>query len=869
MKFAFLVHPLTANSGALLGYLNQDGMQGQWGTDPLALCQTLHRGMQASRRAAREQVTAPRIIDELGDLYSATGGDAEGVLIEIPMDSVSILEQPDRAVAYIEQAAELAIDWGARLIGLGSMTGIVGGRGTHLAERVPVAVTTGNSLTVYAAYRNLLRACAEFEIDLARETVAIVGVPGSIASALAGLVQPLCGRLILVGRQASGPARKLAQDLGAELVTEVSLALSQARVVISATSTGGCIEQTALLPGSVVIDVGVPTDVQGTGPERGDVLFLSGGLTRLPDNCRGTRSKVVWFQQGLIPSCLGETMLLAMEGREECLSLGRVLDLDAIREIGKTAERAGFDFTKLVSFGRSLDDSQMTRFLKVCARRRTPKPGRSPALPQPADLAGEAAARHGRHINPVMIAAGKRSGFVKTFVRGEGMYLWDADGRRYLDYVGGFGSVNLGHNHPAVSQACVAALAAQAPGFAQSAVNPYAAALARELASVSPAGLEMTFFCNSGAEANEAALKLARAATGRAGLLACETSYHGKTLGTLSVTGNAEYRKPFGPLVPESELVPFGDISALARALSTRKFAAFLVEPLQAEGGMNVPPAGYLHEAEALCRAAGTLLIVDEVQTGMGRTGALFASERAGISPDILTLAKSLGGGVMPLGAMLCRREHWLKAYGTLQSFALHTSTFSGGSLACAAGLASLRATIDEELAARAEERGAQLMSGLRAIAAEYPGMIRDVRGSGLLVGIEFQKLPPALVGHWKGIDQSGMAQYIVPNSDRMIEAIPVLFTMQALLDHYGIYTQVARSNPFVLRVQPPLVVSAEQIDEFLHAVEEICDQMVESNRLVEGMLAKTITGQHDAGQRGGGGTTESRISNPEGLMVQ
>jgi 3-acetyloctanal aminotransferase len=847
MKFAFLVHPLTEDSGRLTRYAFNAAFQAEWGNDPLALTEVLQQVIRHVPKQSPEAAPEPRIFDELAGLRTPDGRTAEGVLIEIPMDARAILEHQDRALEFISRAADMAIDFGARIIGLGSMTGVIGSRGEHLASKCPVAVTTGNSLTSYAALKNVLRAAAEFDIDLTSETVAVVGVPGSIASAMAGLLKPLCREILLVARQASLPARKLAEELGSELVLDLDSALDRAGMVVTATSAGNCIDQARLRPGSVVVDIGVPTDVRGTAPERADVLILSGGLVRLPETCR-TNSKMVWLQQGFIPSCLGETIVLALDERQENYSLGRHLDLGAIRRIGATAEEMGFDFSKLVSFGRMLDDSQVSRFLKVRHRGQ----GRLPVAttnPSPEELAPLARERHARHINPVLIAAGTRSGCVRTFVRGDGMYLWDEAGRRYLDFVGGFGSVNLGHNPPLVADAITAALREQAPGFAQSAVNPYTASLARELVRHTPPGLEMVFFCNSGSEANEAALKLARAATGRPGFLSCDGSYHGKTIGSLSVTSSTEYRKPFGPLMPGCELVPYGDVAALERELSTRRYAAFLVEPLQAEGGMNVPPEGYFHEVQRICRATGTLLVVDEVQTGMGRTGSLFASDRLGIAPEVMTLAKSLGGGLMPVGAMICRRDLWLQAYGTVQSFALHTSTFSGGSLACAAGLAALRETVAQGLPERAAERGERLRAGLNALCRDS-GLLKEARGVGLLCGLEFKKLPASLVAHWKNADPSGLANFVMPNSDRLIESIPVLHTMRVLLDEFGIYTQVARSNPFVMRLQPPLIVTDEQIDEVVEAIGRVTGQLDASNRLIEGMISKTVMGQHDGAQR-------------------
>jgi acetylornithine/succinyldiaminopimelate/putrescine aminotransferase/predicted amino acid dehydrogenase len=847
MKFAFLVHPISADTAALLQFDQSGSLRNSWGVDPLAMCANLHQAVNEARRGAEmEGEPQPRVIDEFLNMQSPLGGMAEGRLIQIPMDALAILEDPDRALGYMEQAVEMAVEWGAKIVGLGSMTGVVGGRGTYLAERSPIAITTGNSLTVYSALQNLYQAATQFDIDLSREVVAVVGVPGSIASAVASLLAPQCERLILVGRNSSGPARKLAEQLGADLCLDIPQALREARIIVTATSTGSCIDQTWLQPGSLVIDVGVPTDVQGTEAIRNDVLMLTGGLIRLPQTMP-LDSKFLWFQHGMVPSCLGETTVLALENRAECLSLGRTLDLDTIQSIGSVARAHGFDFSKLYSFGHPLDQSAIVRFQKARSRLRGNRRGQLP--PSAEDLAPRAAETYARHVNPVMVALGKSSDFVKTFVRGEGAYLYDAAGKRYLDFVAGFGSLNLGHNHPTVVSAVQEALRTQAPGFAQSAVNPYAAALSKELVALAPASLEMAFFANSGTEANEAALKLARIATGRTGVLFCERSYHGKSLGSLSVTGNPEYRRPFGPLVPECESIPYGDYNALDRALSTRRFAAFIVEPLQAEGGMNVPPPGYLREAQAICRTTGTLLIVDEVQTGLGRTGTMFAVEREGVDPDVMTLAKSLGGGLMPIGAMLARRDLWMKSYGTLQTFSLHTSTFGGGSLACAAGLAALETIVDEDLAANAAARGEELYRGLNAL-CQRVRCLKEVRGRGLLLGLEFQQLAPHIKAHWRAIDQSGLTGYLIPNLDKMVDSIHVMHAMQTLLHAHSVYTQVARSNPQLLRIQPPLNITAEQVQQFLSAIEATCEEIDYSTSLIDGMIAKTGIGQHNASDR-------------------
>jgi 3-acetyloctanal aminotransferase len=870
MKFGFLIHPLTNETKNLMQLDASGVLRDNWGGNILQFCLDLHRSTDALKQAiALGPIPEARMVDQLAGLTAPSGAHADGRLYEIPMDARSILDDPGQAIEYMEQAVDLAAQWGAQVVGLGSMTGIVGGQGEHLASRGPVAVTTGNSLTVYAALQSLLIACAETDIDLRRETVAVVGIPGSIAAAAARWLAPRCRRLLLVGRRQSPRAARLAAELSAEFLVEIPQALSRSRVVVSATSTGDCIDPGLLLPGSVVVDVAVPTDVMTPTVPRDDVLLLSGGLARVPD-MMPRDSMFLGFYQGVVPCCLGETMVLALEERAECFSVGRDLSLERIEEIGLLARKHGFDFSGLFSFGQKLGPSALARFRKAVARGRGdgecrrdaacsglhPGGARPECLPDNgacanakagppstetiAQLATRASQLHERYVNPVLVALGFKNGFIKTFVRGQGNALWDADGKAYLDFVAGFGSVNLGHNHPAVVRAVRAALDEQAPGFTPSAINPLAANLAEQLVAVAPPGLEMVFFCNSGTEAVEAGLKLARAATNRPGLLSCERSFHGKSLGSLSVTGNGNYQRPFGPLLPECQTIPFGDATALERALYSRRFAAFIVEPIQGEGGMIVPPAGYLRAAQELCRAAGTLLIVDEVQTGLGRTGTLFAIDNEGVEPDILALAKSLGGGVAPLGAMLCRRDLWMKAYGTAQTFALHTSTFGGGSLACAAGLAALRVLRDEELCANARARGQQLRDGLQDL-ADRCDLVRGVRGRGLMLGLEFQPMPDTMVAHFKGMDASGSTALLVPNLDDLIHSIPGLYAMQIMLQAHGIYTQVARSNPRVLRVQPPLTVTEDEVRRFLEALESTCNELHFLNQTVDSVIRKSV----------------------------
>jgi acetylornithine/succinyldiaminopimelate/putrescine aminotransferase len=549
-------------------------------------------------------------------------------------------------------------------------------------------------------------------------------------------------------------------------------------------------------------------------------------------------------------------MVLALANRGESFSIGRDLGLGKVGEIGRLAETHGFTFSEALAGSLPLSPEARSQFLKILSRARPARSQRPRSHSGQArggvvgeqdrgddiDLAGlaqHAAERHGRHINPVLIGLGGPSGLTRTFVRGEGAELFDETGRAYLDFVSGYGALNLGHNHPEVVAALASALSQHAPGFSPSSVNPLSAALAEQLVAITPRGLEIVFFTNSGAESIEAALKLARGATGRSGLLSCLGSFHGKTLGALSVTGNRTYREPFGPLVPDCRAIPYGDCKALELALATHSYAAFVVEPIQGEGGMVTPPPGYLSEAERLCRQSRTLLIVDEVQTGLGRTGPLFAIERDGIEPDMITLAKSLGGGLMPLGAMITRRDLWLKAYGSYQSFALHSSTFSGGSLACAAGLATLRVLREGSVLSHAASRGIQLRDGLESIARAFP-ILRSVRGHGLMLGLEFHELSPAIVANFKGFSQSGENWWLVPGHDDLLRTIPALYVQSALLHDHAMYTQVTRSNPRVLRIQPPLIVSAAQVERFLGALRSTCAQWALLAGSAESILSKS-----------------------------
>lgn len=386
------------------------------------------------------------------------------------------------------------------------------------------------------------------------------------------------------------------------------------------------------------------------------------------------------------------------------------------------------------------------------------------------------------HVNPYLARLMSFAGF-GTEVKGEGAILWDHEGREFLDFLGGYGVFSLGHRHPKVVQAVKDQLDLM-PLSGKTFFGSKQAGLAQKLAQASPKGLDYTFFCNSGAEAVEAALKFARAATGRTEFVSTIGGYHGKTLGALSVTGREKYQKAFAPLVPGAVFVPYGDLDALRQQV-TKKTAAVILEPLQGEGGIHVPPVGYLTEARRLCTEQGALLILDEVQTGLGRTGTLFACEEEGVMPDLMPLAKALGGGVMPIGACMGTEAVWEKVFS--QNPLAHTSTFGGNPLACAAGIAALEVTLEENLSERAKSLGERIMGGLQGAC---PEMVAEVRGKGLMIGVEFSR-------------------------DEVGELVIAQMVKRGLIAAYTL------NNPKVIRLEPPLIITEEQADKAVEIVKE------------------------------------------------
>ncbi len=399
-------------------------------------------------------------------------------------------------------------------------------------------------------------------------------------------------------------------------------------------------------------------------------------------------------------------------------------------------------------------------------------------------------------------------GFDRAFVKGDGVEVYDEDGQMYLDFLGGYGSLVFGHNPKQILHSVEKV--SDRPIFLQTQVSPMQAALAHDLAEITPGDLEVSFFCNSGTEAVESALKLARGASGNGAFVYCTGAFHGKTLGALSVGGREKYKKPFAPLLSGTVEIPFGDAAALENVLKSQKVAAFILEPIQGEGGVIVYPEGYLRQARDLTAKYGALLIADEVQTGFGRTGRMFACDHEGIVPDILCLAKALGGGVMPVGATVATRQVWDKAYGGLNKAVLHTSTFGGGTRACAAALATIEKVVHDGLAKRAGELGAYFLEGLGSLKDRYK-LIHDVRGMGLLIGVEFKK------------PVSGFFDAITAGSlNKISQEYFASMVASTLFKKHHVITAYTLNNPNVMRLEPPLTVTKEQIDYVLNAMEDV-----------------------------------------------
>jgi ornithine--oxo-acid transaminase len=422
-----------------------------------------------------------------------------------------------------------------------------------------------------------------------------------------------------------------------------------------------------------------------------------------------------------------------------------------------------------------------------------------------------------KYVNPQWVALLDVLEMNVPYERCFGTELFTKDGRRILDFLSGYCVHNVGHNHPYIVQALKDEMDQCGPAMLQSHVPELAGELARRLCRLAGGGLSKAFFGSSGSEGVEAAIKFARAATGRGGLLCAASAFHGLTTGALSLMTDAFWRGGFGTLLQDTAAVPFGDLAVLEQQLRTKRFAAFVVEPVQSEAGIILPPRDYLPAAEALCRRTGTLFVADEVQTGMFRTGPFLASHHFGVKPDIIVLAKALSGGLVPVSATLMTDAVYHSVYSSLRRAIVHTSTFSENSLSMRAGLAALDVLQDESLGERAMKSGEAIRHRLREELAAFE-MVKEVRGLGLLSGIEFQS-------------PTKLSLKVPFEAFRKIH--PAMFgqiLVMRLFRDKGMLTQICGNNFMVLKVAPPLVTTAEQLEEFVAAVRDIVELMHSSS---------------------------------------
>jgi ornithine--oxo-acid transaminase len=404
-------------------------------------------------------------------------------------------------------------------------------------------------------------------------------------------------------------------------------------------------------------------------------------------------------------------------------------------------------------------------------------------------------ALHTRHLNEQMVRVLKTIGYDVGFVRGEGQYLWDRAGDRYLDLLSGWGVFALGRNHPRVNEALKQVLDAHLPNLVQMDVPPLAGVLSERLLARVPY-LDKAFYANSGTECVEAAIKFARAATGRSGIAFCGHAFHGLSYGALSLNGDQIFRKGFEGFLPDCIEVPHNDLNKLEDALKTRRIGGFLIEPIQGKG-VNMPADGYLEGVQALCRKYGTLFIADEIQTGLGRTGKFLACEHWGVEPDVVLLAKALSGGHVPVGVVLTRKWIYDKLFNRMDRAVVHGSTFAKNDLAMAAALATLDVLEDEHVIENAAAQGERIMASFRRMQDKYE-LVKDVRGKGLMIGIEFGAPKSiALKMSWHALEAANKGLFCQ------------MITIPLFKDH-KILVQVAGHASHTVKLLSPLIINEE-----------------------------------------------------------
>lgn len=427
-----------------------------------------------------------------------------------------------------------------------------------------------------------------------------------------------------------------------------------------------------------------------------------------------------------------------------------------------------------------------------------------------AERLGENYELHEKYINSTLVKVFRTIKFDRVYAKAKGAYLWDKDGNRYLDMLSGFGVFGAGRNHPLVAQVIRDVLDLDLPNMVQMDCAFLAGVFAEALVKRCPPHLNAVFCCNSGTEAVEAALKFARAATGRSKVAYLELGWHGLTLGALTIMGNDEFREGFGDMLPGYR-VPYGDLDALEKALSKNDVACLAVECIQGKG-VRMPPDGYFEAAQQICRKHGTLFFCDEVQAGLGRTGKMFSFQHWNLEPDIITVSKALSGGYVPVGAMVTRRAIYQKVFNRMDRCWVHSTTFGRNNLAMACGLAGLHILDKENLVERSAVQGQKIIDAVNALKSKHE-VIKEARGKGCMIGIEFHE--PKSLGlklAWKAVHAAHdglFAQMVV---------VP-------LLDKHHVLTQVSGNHGDIIRILPPFIISDEDIAYFVNALDVVLSE--------------------------------------------
>ncbi|MDO9106476.1 MAG: aspartate aminotransferase family protein [Methylovulum sp.] len=414
---------------------------------------------------------------------------------------------------------------------------------------------------------------------------------------------------------------------------------------------------------------------------------------------------------------------------------------------------------------------------------------------------------HEQFLNNQMVRVLKTIGYDRHYKKAIGQYLYDQNGTEYLDLLSGFGVFAIGRNHPTVINALKETLTLELPNLVQLDVSVLSGLLAQELLKTTPDNLNKMFFCNSGTEAVEAAIKFARYTTKREKIVFCEHGYHGLTMGALSLNGEAIFREGFGPLLPGCSAVPFNDLAALEASLSDHDVAAFIVEPIQGKG-VNIPDDHYLPEVERLCKKYGTLFVADEVQTGLGRTGTFWAIEHWGVKPDMICMAKALSGGFIPVGGVAMTQHIMDTVYNRMDRAVVHGSTFSKNNMAMAAGLATLHVMAEEKLVENSAKVGTDIIDSLNALSGKYE-FLKEARGKGMMVAIEF-KQPKSLTL------KAAWAMLEAANKGLFCQMITI-----PLFKEHHILTQVAGHGMNVVKLLPPLNLTQQDRDRIVNAFDK------------------------------------------------